>query len=49
MIRWLAAAAGLAAIVLIDQRWGHAAALTTLLAWLLLVAIFGGPDRAGTR
>lgn len=44
--RWLGATLGLAAVVWVDSRFGHAAASAVLVAALVAVAIWGGHGRA---
>lgn len=42
MMRWLIATLAFLAVGWLDWRFGHAVALGTLLALLVLVAVFGG-------
>jgi hypothetical protein len=49
MARWLIATLGFLAIGWLSYRYGHTAALVTLLVVLVGVAVFGGHGRRSSR
>jgi len=44
--RWLGATLGLAAVVWVDGRFGHLAAVALLMLLMVAVAVWGGHGRA---